>query len=233
MTSVLGPDGKLASLRVDSGGRLLTTGGFVYQGTSASLPAANSVPQYSRAQLTDLNLSEWYTDGTNWRPVGRQTLVSWVDHLGTAVTFTDTGNVNRLFSAQQWFIRGLLLAPRTQLQVRSRWRKTGVANTASASVTIRSTQFTSPTDTGGSFGMSGGTLTAAQIGLANNGYIIVTNNDRALLHLSWFGDTATTPSASMPETAIQPSMGLYFCPNASVNTGADVVSMLTFSLEAY
>lgn len=52
---------------------------LVHQGSLATLPAANSVPPYARAIVTDVRNVELYTDGAAWRPTNGHAVLSQLE----------------------------------------------------------------------------------------------------------------------------------------------------------
>lgn len=241
MTSILGPDGKQASLRVDAEGRLLTTGGGVgsdFSGVYADLPAANAVTPGFVAQVADYNNTFWVSDGTYWRPAGRQTLYGWQTTFwpsGEPVNWTDRSGAHVLNLATQVLVPKKLIAPGTEIRGHTLARKLGGTSTGNLQVNLRASPFSSASDLSGSTALGSGTAAAAIIWSSNDGKVWANANNQLMLQHAWFAQTAVSSSAAIqqsPHGWSTAAVGLYFCISASLSAGStDTWELVRYCLE--
>jgi hypothetical protein len=195
----------------------------VYRGIADNLPAASSVPNGCLAQVTDFRNTWWYSDGTYWRPAGRQVVRDWWNPTwptGGSISWSIRDSNQRLNLATQFSLPSKLLAPGTELRSMTLARKLGTTSTGAVQVNVRATPFTAETDIAGSFAFGAATASTGTVWVSNDGRAFPTVNNRLAFHLAWMGNTAQSPSAAIAESVINPFMGaLYFCASAQLASG--------------
>lgn len=105
----------------------------VYQGAWAGRPAANAVPVGSTMVVTDFGVggySQWYSDGTYWRPVGGRLVLyqRTSESLATPLaSITASGGLNQAFTIPDVLrIPAGMLFPNCWVQPRAYIRRTAV-----------------------------------------------------------------------------------------------------------
>jgi len=103
---------------------------FIGTYATASAPAANTVPVDSRILISDMRSSEWYSDGTYWRPLGGQQLIYSAAVDCDAIT-GGTGEVQLTIAAAgiTVTIPALVMAPAMEIRQSHSLIKTGTAGT--------------------------------------------------------------------------------------------------------
>ncbi len=237
MTSVLGPDGKLASLRVDAAGRLLTTGGIDFRGLYANMPNANAVSVGYLAQLTDYNNTFWVSDGTFWRPASRQEIYSYQQLYPTPdANARWTGEFTgawRTLIAVQANLPAKLAAPGTRITTTIAARKTGGTSTAQVSWHARNTQFTVNTDVTGTVRNDCGAAAAGSTMIYGQGEQIITGNNRlGMIRPAYQNPVNNSASNLATESAtFTTTGGIFFVPGATVTGGSDTIDLVSFHIE--
>lgn len=104
--------------------------GFIGTYTTAAAPAASTVPVGSRILISDMRSSEWYSDGTYWRPAGGIQLIYSAATDCDAIT-GGTGEVQIAIATVgiTVTIPAIVMAPSMEIRQSHSIIKTGTAGT--------------------------------------------------------------------------------------------------------
>lgn len=111
--------------------------GWLYS-TWGSKPEASLVPPGTDLRATDLNNARFFSDGVNWRPVGKQTIYH-KNGLVTSPLATMSGVTAGLFAIPQILIPAGMIIPNSKIEVQCAGRKIGANATSTFQVYLGTT----------------------------------------------------------------------------------------------
>lgn len=209
-------------------------GGFAYRGPWAGRPAANGVPVGTKLAITDVGVggySEWFSDGTYWRPVGGFLMLgSWVSARDTPLSvITGVTGIQEFPGVPRILIPEGVVAPNTVFRMRARESKRGT--TLGASLDCRLTSVLgSPIS--GALGIGGQTVSATSVYAAQEVECGVDSANLSMIRSGWaFASGATASTVMLADNAhLRIGQAFEFIAGGALLSAADFLDLQMFQV---